>query len=214
MKQKKLYVVFSATPLKIGSMIRTVTREKYNHVAISFDPCLRNLYSYARYYKKTPFYGGFVKEKASRYMHQNKIAEIYVCAIPITYKQCRLIKEKLYYMIENYRRYRYNMFSAAAAPFSKRVFVPGCFTCVEFVISILSEIMPEISANRFYSIEDLRQILIDYGMYKGPFPNILNHFVDENYEKQIGIIKNIKLSAESEIGLLETFLTKGKHRKG
>ena len=214
MKKKMIYVVFSATPLKMGSMIRTVTREKYNHVAISFDPCLKNLYSYARYYKSTPFYGGFVKEKSSRYIHRNKIAEIYVCAVPITEGQCKLVKKRLFEMIKNHRQHRYNILSAAVAPFSKRVFVPGCFTCIEFVTHILSQIMPEISPYRFYSIEDLRRLLVDYGVYKGPFPNINNHIIDENYERRIGIVKNLKLSATSEIGLIGTFFNKNRARKG
>ena len=72
MEEKKLYVVFSATPLKVGSMIRTVTGEKYNHVSISFSPRLKTLYSYARYYKKAPLYGGFVKENAERYQNKGK----------------------------------------------------------------------------------------------------------------------------------------------
>ncbi len=213
MEEKMLYVVFSATPLKIGSMIRTVTGEKYNHVSISFSPSLKTLYSYARYYKKAPLYGGFVKENAERYQNKGKTADVFVCAIPITCKQCQILKKQLVSMAENHEQYRYNILSAALAPMSKRVIVPGCFTCIEFVTSMLSQILPSVSAEKFYSIEDLRRILLKYAVYSGPFPNIDGRSFDEVYEKPMGFIKAVALSANLELWFIGAFLRR-KSSKG
>ena len=58
-----LYVVFSATPYRMGKLIRFVTREPYNHVAISTEASLTRMYSFARRFYRTPFYGGFVTEE-------------------------------------------------------------------------------------------------------------------------------------------------------
>jgi len=203
---KMLYVVFSATPLKVGSMIRVVTREKYNHVAISFSDNLSKLYSFSRYYKKAPLYAGFVREKAERYHNNGKIADVFVCAIPISKDNCIKLKNKLRYMAENHKRFRYNILSAALAPLSKRVMISNCYTCIEFVVLMLSEILPEISSKKFYSIEGLRCILKDYAIYKGPYPNISIRSIDINYERPMKMSKVFTLSAANQLWLIKEYL--------
>lgn len=203
---KLLYVVFSTTPLKIGAMVRAVTGEKYNHVAISFSPELKKLYAYGRYYKKAPFYGGFVRESAERYHHNGKIADVFVCAIPISKNQCFKLKSRLKHMAENHEKYRYNILSAATAPLSKRVEIANCYTCIEFVVSVLSEIMPEISSRKFYSIEDLRRILKKYEFYRGPYPDLTENSFDEIYEKQMKILKILTLSVGTQLWLIKEYL--------
>ncbi len=204
-----LYVVFSATPLKLGSVIRRATGEKYNHSSISFDKNLKTLYSYARYHKKAPFYGGLVKEKAARYKNGCRVADIFVCAIPLTEEQMLLIKTKIEQMLSHSNLCRYNMLSASLALFSRRIFVPNCFTCIEFVTHIISEVCPEVSADKFYSIEDLRQILKKHVVYSGPFPDIQNE-TDEDYEKQISPINIVKLSLNSQKELLKAHIASKK----
>lgn len=200
-----LYVVFSATPLKVGSMIRTFTREKYNHVSISFDPQLKTMYSYARYYKKTPLYAGLVKETPARYKNAGRTADICVCAIPMSKEQCLAVKERIKHMCLRSEQCRYNLLSASVALFSRRVFVPHCFTCIEFATHILSMICPQVYANRFYSIEQLRQLLLDYEVYRGPFPGIGENEVDEVYEKDVGFADVCRLSARGEMELLKAY---------
>jgi len=205
MENRMLYVVFSATPLKIGSVIRTITHGEYNHVALSFEKDLSKLYSYARYHKKTPFYGGFVEENATRYRHKNKIAKIYVCAIPLPSEVYIKIKEQIDTMLLSPKKYKYNMFSAVTTPISKRVHIDGCYTCIEFVISILSMVLLDISKKEFYTIESLRKRLSKYLIYKGPFPNCLQA-TDEVYEKKIPLHRAAYLSARMEAQLLSDFI--------
>lgn len=205
MDSKMLYVVFSATPLKIGSMIRVITRGEYNHVALSFDKDLSKLYSYARYHKSTPFYGGFVEESVARYKHKNKIAKIYVCAIPLPCDTYDKIKQHIDSMLASPQKYKYNMFSAAATPISKRVHIDGCYTCIEFVTSILSMVFLDISGKEFYTIEALRKRLSKYLIYKGSFPNV-THTADEVYEKKIPLHRVAYLSARMEAQLLSDFI--------
>ncbi|MGN0978699.1 MAG: hypothetical protein ACI4PH_11640, partial [Faecousia sp.] len=71
---KYLYVLFSATPYRMGYWIRRVTGEPYNHVAIATEETLRELYAFARKYYRAPFYGGFVREHPSRYHHNGVTA--------------------------------------------------------------------------------------------------------------------------------------------
>ena len=100
-KQRHLYVVFSSTPWKMGSFIRMMTHNGYNHVAIATDPELKTLYSFARRYCDTPFYGGFVCESAVRYRNRGHIADIKVCAVPVSEEQYRIAYNKIEEMRKN-----------------------------------------------------------------------------------------------------------------
>ena len=202
MKNRFLYVVFSATPLKMGSMIRSVTGEKYNHVSISFDPELKKLYSFARHYKNAPLYGGLVRETPARYKHDGKTADIFVCALPITDEQCRAIKNRIREMLKAPSNCHYNMFSAATSIVSRRVFIKNCYTCVEFIAHILSKVCPEISDTRFYGVEDIRQILKDYEIYSGKFPDIENES-DTDYEREISLPDLFYYTVKGEVELIK-----------
>lgn len=48
-----VYVVFARTDLKVGRMIRIMTRNRYNHVAISLDG-MKTLCSFSRLYINHP----------------------------------------------------------------------------------------------------------------------------------------------------------------
>ncbi len=205
-KNRLLYVVFSATPLKMGSMIRSVTREKYNHVSISFDPELKTLYSFARHYKNAPLYGGFVRETPARYKNNGKIADIFVCALPITENEFLETKEQIK-MLAKSKSCHYNMFSAATSIISHRVFIKNCYTCAEFAVNILSGIVPEISENGFYGIEDLRQILKDYEIYSGKFPDVVNES-DPDYEREITLPDLFYYTVKGEVELIKAIAQK------
>ena len=51
-KDYSVYVILSATELKMGKIIRFLTRYKYNHVSITLDDELRYMYSFSRYHKR------------------------------------------------------------------------------------------------------------------------------------------------------------------
>ncbi len=206
MNGRYIYVVFSATPLKIGAVIRYVTHGKYNHVSLSFDPKLKTLYSYARYHKSVPFYGGFVKESPSRYKNKDKCASVFVCALPIEKEKYELIKNRIEGMEKEPHKYRYNLLSAATVPLSKRVMVPNYYTCIEFVVSVLSMAFDFVSEDRFYAIEQLRQKLAPYCVYTGSFPNIEKAKRDLYYERRLGIMRASKLTVLSQMSLLKAYI--------
>lgn len=207
MENKNLYVVFSATPLKMGSMIRTVTGEKYNHISLSFDPELKTMYSFARRYKKAALYGGLVRETPARYRNSGKTADIFVCALPITQEQCREIKGRIREMLSHPQGCHYNMFSAATSIISRRVFIKNCYTCVEFIAHILSHILPEINENGFYSVEDIRQIIKDYEIYSGKFPDAQGS-CDPDYEREVSLPDLFYYTVKGEVELVKAILQK------
>lgn len=168
--QKYLYILFSATPYRMGRMIRRVTGEPYNHVAIATEEDLRDLYAFARRYYHTPFYGGFVTEHPFRYHHNGVTADIRLYRLPLTNRQWDKLNALLEKMRGRAERYLYNHLSAMLAPLHLKVRVRDAFTCAEFAVSVLSTLGFDFDTNRFYTIGDIAQRLESYHIYTGEFP--------------------------------------------
>lgn len=198
-----IYVVFSSTPYKMGKFIRRMTREKYNHVAVSLDPRLGTLYSFARKYVNTPFYGGFIKESWGRYRYKNHCSEIMVCAIPVTYEQYEYIKIRLAEMCDNESDYLYNMWSAFMVPLRKRVNITDAYTCTEFAASILGEsgVFPDLSSRKFCSLSDLLKLCRCYITYKGIFsgPDFEESGESPRLAKNIAVRTKLTVSANTSL---------------
>ena len=168
--QKYLYVLFSATPYRMGHWIRRVTGEPYNHVAIATEEDLSNLYTFARRYYHTPFYGGFVTEHPCRYHHNGVTADIRLYRLPLTNRQWNKLQTLLSDMREQADRYLYNHLSALAAPLHIKVPVQDAFTCAEFAVRVLSTLGFDFDAERFYTIGSIARRLEAYHIYTGQFP--------------------------------------------
>lgn len=158
----------------MGTLIRKFTGEKYNHVSLSLDEHLRILYSFARKYSNTPFYGGFVKETARRFKYKNKSSTIKICAVPVDKAQKSALCSYLFERNRNSNKYLYNMISAIFTPIHKKIKIDNAYTCIEFVVDALVEcgISEEINKENFYSLSDLQEKYNMYTVYEGAF---LNH---------------------------------------
>lgn len=169
-EQKYLYVLFSATPYRIGQCIRLVTGEPYNHVSIATGEDLTSIYSFARRYYHTPFYGGFVSEDPCRYRHNGKTANVRLYRLPLSSKQWQLLQDMLEDMRQHADRYLYNHLSAMVAPLHLKIRVRKAFTCAEFTVNVLSRLGFDFDTNRFYTIGDIAERLSAYHIYTGIFP--------------------------------------------
>lgn len=169
-EQHYLYVLFSATPYRMGSLIRTITGEPYNHVSIAVNEDLTSIYSFARRYYNTPFYGGFVAEDPCRYRHKGKTAHIRLYRLPLTTAQWDTLQEMLEDMQQHADRYLYNHLSAMMAPLHMKIRVRKAFTCAEFTVNVLSRLGFDFDSKRFYTIGDIAKRLGAYHIYTGIFP--------------------------------------------
>ena len=168
--QHYVYVVFSSTPNRMGSLIRKLTRNRCNHVGITLDPTMDPIYSFARRYYRTPLYGGFVQESNSRYQLDGKQAYIHVSRIPITPEQAKSLSDQLSRMYQQQDRFLYNHLSALGALVRQTVPVKDAYTCVEFCVKILWQLGLPVTPGAFYSVDDLDELLRDYRIYEGPMP--------------------------------------------
>ena len=78
-----VYIVFSATPTGMGQLIRLATRNQYNHVSQSFEADVHKLYSFARYHRTVPLYGGLVVESSLRYRSFAGQSRVKICRLPV-----------------------------------------------------------------------------------------------------------------------------------
>lgn len=163
-----IYIVFSATPYRIGKMIRRITRESYNHVSISLDGDFSQMYGFARRYYRAPLYGGFVKESPARYYLGTQASYIQVCKLPVTQAQYDAISGQLSQMHCDAHTYLYNHLSALTAVFQVPWKLRDAYTCVEFCVELLSTLDFPVNRRQFYSVDSLRALLQDYVIYTGP----------------------------------------------
>lgn len=166
-----IYIVFSATPYRMGKFIRRFTGEAYNHVSIALDEKLTRMYGFARRYYHTPFYGGFVRESLSRYHVNGNATQVRVCRIAVTSAQYEDLEQLLLQMEQDQEHYLYNHLSAAASIFRRPVKVCNAYTCVEFCVRILNELGIEADPERYYTVGQIETLLLPYSIYTGPIPD-------------------------------------------
>lgn len=178
MEQKYVYVVFSATPYKIGKMIRTLTHEPYNHVSIALDEELDRMYAFARRYCRVPLYGGFVKETTSRYAPGGHPSTVKIHKLPVSQEAYEALAKRLEEMYENREEYLYNHLSFLAVPLKKPIAVRDAYTCLEFCVEVLHDLGFPVNPGTYYSLGDLREQLASYAVYEGEI------HVDGTYDEE------------------------------
>lgn len=177
-----VYVVFSATPYKMGRFIRRFTGGRYNHVSVSADRELTELYSFARRYRRAPFIGGFVRETSGRFSVDGKKTDIMVCAVPVSSAKKKALMKRLAEMKRERDRYIYNFFSAAAVPFRRKIRVKDAYTCVEFAVHMLSLVGYSFHGKSYIGLDDLKAQLEKFKIYEGEFPENLPDDIFDDYE--------------------------------
>lgn len=193
-----IYIVLLSTNTKMGSIIRLVTRYKYNHVAIALNKDLSKMYSFARYKKKAALVGGFIHEKPSRYITQPPCIKVF--KLDFKKEDYNTIIEKIKKMKSRYSNYIYNTYSAIIFPLKRNVKIKDAYTCFEFAQYILEE--PLLDA--FKNIKELDNKLSERLIFEGKLDDYINieenkndeYFEDVNLKKVAGDTANhfIKLS--------------------
>ena len=203
---QKLYLIFSVTPFKTGTFIRAMTHWQYNHVAVAFDKDLKEMYTFARYYRSVPLYGGFVRDSKERYIYKKKTAYVKICEVPVSEEGYRLVKDYIDAINDYPAEYIYNIFSAITVPLKKRVLIRNAFTCAEFAIQILSMAGAEIERDRFYAIDELADFFDSYTVYEGIY-RFENTLPQNDFEEKKGLWFNLRYTA----GAIKALLIRLRH---
>ncbi|MCD8108402.1 MAG: hypothetical protein LUE20_10670 [Oscillospiraceae bacterium] len=126
-----IYIVFFATDLKTGRFIRTMTRHRFNHAAISLDG-MKTFYSFSRLYIDHPMIGGLVCESPKRYLMTGRTV-LRAYRIDVDLETYGLIKSHIEEMLASRDDYVYNFISCGTYMLGRRFRRKRAFTCVEFV---------------------------------------------------------------------------------
>lgn len=180
---KHIYLMVSKTPTRFGVMLRKVGGIRYNHSAIAFDQELHELFSFARPQHNSLFTARVVLETLPRYtLKKETYVDVAILKIPVTnaqYTKAREIVNELY----GDEEYLYNLFSVLTYPVTKGFATYQSYTCVEFVIHVLTKIGFEFDAPcYYYKPDDLYNIFKEYVYFEG---NLLdycsNNDIDDAY---------------------------------
>lgn len=164
-----IYIVFSATPTKMGRMIRLATRHGYNHVSLSLSSDIQNLYSFARHYQTVPLYGGFVLESILRYSSFPFQSYVKICRLPLEEDRLLCLRNELNRLWDERDQYIYNTPAALASLLNRNLYIPKAHTCATFVHDILCRYhLIDDRPNECPSIRSLERLLKDSVIYEGP----------------------------------------------
>lgn len=200
MENRYIYIIFSSTPYRIGRLIRSVTKEPYNHISLSLDEALTPMYGFARRYYNTPLYGGFVRETPARYQIQELTADICLCRLPVNARQYADIESLLVQMEEHKHHYVYNHLSVFGALVRKRIAVKDAYTCVEFCVKILHRLGLDINPKEFYTVCDLQKLLQNYCIYTGKMPQC--SLTDDDFFDKQPILSSAAITVRDMLCLL------------
>ncbi len=128
---KPIYIVFFATDLKTGRFIRTMTRHRFNHAAISLDG-MKTLYSFSRIYIDHPMISGLVCESPKRYLMTGRTV-VRAYRVDVDLETFELIRSHISEMLARRDDYVYNFISCGTYMLGRRFPRERAFTCVEFV---------------------------------------------------------------------------------
>lgn len=137
---KEIYIIITHTPSVVSRIIRQFTHTPYNHVSVSLDAELNNMFSFGRRYKYFPWFGGFVQESlTSGTMGRFTETEAIVLKKHVDEEAYHDISNKLRDMLAHKYTYRYDTLGLVMAIFGKSLKRDKHCYCSEFVRRLLVE---------------------------------------------------------------------------
>jgi len=165
-----IYVIVSRTPTYIGKIIRRALRQKYNHVSISLDKNLTNMYSFGRLMVDNPLIGGIIKEsRKSLSLGTNKIVSSKIYKIPVTNEQYEMVNKKISTLFNDSEGYYYNYLGAIGVFLNLKIKLYKTYICSEFVLEVLKE-ADLLATDKDISLvtpEEITIMLKDYLIFEG-----------------------------------------------
>lgn len=162
---RSVYIMVSRTDTRIARMIRAATHYPYNHVSVTLDPALDRWYSFARYHRDAPLYGGFVVETPARLLSGQGDAPVRVFRVDIPERAAAALEAMLPLANRRDSGLIYNHLDALACAVGQRIPVPGCHTCLSFAEFVLDR--------EFHSIEKLCESLSPCQIFEGRLSELI-----------------------------------------
>lgn len=156
---RKLYIMISKTDTGVGSLIRMISEYPYNHVSITMDHTFRTWYSFARFNKSTPLWGGFLAEPVERFLAKGQQIDIRVFALPLPSAQVQRLEQLFSTASSPNCPLVYNHLELLTLALGIKLPIADAYTCLGFASRVLDKPYP--------TIRDLDQDLSAYLYYEG-----------------------------------------------
>ncbi|MRG85601.1 hypothetical protein [Salinibacillus xinjiangensis] len=133
-----VYILLTKTGSVFSQTIGLYTGAPYNHVSISLNKELTELYSFGRKKPYNPVRAGFVKECVHNGVYArfpNTTCEIY--SLQVSERQKDKMQRVIQHFKKNDRNYRYNLLGIATVPFGKSLDRRHAYFCSQFVATVL-----------------------------------------------------------------------------
>lgn len=134
---KVIYIVLTKTKTVLSKAIQMYTQDDFNHVSISFDSELKEMYSFGRKNENNPWIGGFVHENPSSTLLRESHCVILTCKV--TEHQYALLKNRIGYYKENQDEYKYNFIGLFGVACRVKIKRERAFFCSQFVATLFKE---------------------------------------------------------------------------
>lgn len=136
---KYIYVILSQTRTVPARIIKQFTKAPYNHVSLSSDRELQEVYSFCRKYKKFVLPAGFVEERNVGVFDMFSAVPCEVYEFRCTEEQYAKYEELIDEFKQNSKPYSYNVIGLLGLAFGLVIHRKNHFVCSEFVAYVLAQ---------------------------------------------------------------------------
>lgn len=185
-----IYIMISETDTGVGRIIRTISKYRYNHCSLTFDPTFRTWYSFARYRQDAPFYSGFIQEPVERFLAKTGDAYVRIFRLELADDHAQRVQELFSYAGREDAGLIYNYFDILAATVGLSVPVAGAYTCLGFTCAVLGR--------DYRTIEELDEDLTDCLFYDGSLAQLApdSGSRDDIYFRNLGKLRACRKTAK------------------
>ncbi|WP_223700453.1 hypothetical protein [Sutcliffiella deserti] len=138
MSQAYIYILLTDTGTLFTRSIKKYTKAPFNHVSLSLDPELNELYSFGRKKPNNPLNGGFVKEDVVHGTYRNypgTTCEIY--KLPVSKREVEKIKRLIAFFQKKEKKWFYNLLGVLGVSINEPVEIDSSYFCSQFVSDVL-----------------------------------------------------------------------------
>ncbi len=139
--EEYIYLIMSQTGTQPARFFRFFTRKPYNHVSLSGDITLSEMYSFCRTYRPFPLPATFNKETIGEgTFGQYGFIPCEIYRIPVTKQQKEMYNRVIHHFSENRNIYSYNVLGLLAVYLNIEWNRKKSFVCSQFVAYTMDKI--------------------------------------------------------------------------
>lgn len=137
-KEKEVYILLTNTRTVLSRAIKFYTKINHNHVSVSLDSSLSEVYSFGRKQVHNPFIGGLVQENMRHPFYSKADCAIYKCKISESQHQhLHLLLRDMY---SNRDQYKYHFLGLIGILLNKKFDRQNAYFCSHFIATLFEKI--------------------------------------------------------------------------